>query len=66
MTGGGGFIGGIPRGGLGEEAATLDRLIALSRFSLDPVCGAFIVKDWQLKQLKCQRLQDDRQTHLTI
>jgi hypothetical protein len=24
MTGGGGFIGDIPRGGLGEEAATLD------------------------------------------
>jgi hypothetical protein len=42
MTGGGGFIGDIPRGGLGEEAATLDRLLALSRFSPNPICGSFI------------------------
>jgi hypothetical protein len=45
MTGGGGFIGDIPRGGLGEEAATLDRLLAVSgiRFSPSPICGSFIV-----------------------
>jgi hypothetical protein len=45
MTGGGGFIGDIPRGGLGEEAATLDRLLALSRFSPNPICGSFIRTD---------------------
>ena len=44
MTGGGGFIGDIPRGGLGEEAATLDRLLTLSRFSPSPICGSFIVR----------------------
>jgi len=46
MTGGGGFIGDIPRGGLGEEAATLDRLLAVSgiRFSPSPICGSFIVR----------------------
>jgi len=44
MTGGGGFIGDIPRGGLGEEAATLDRLLTLTRFSPNPICGAFIVR----------------------
>ena len=44
MTGGGGFIGDIPRGGLGEEAATLDRLLALKRFSPNPMCGSFIVR----------------------
>jgi hypothetical protein len=44
MTGGGGFIGDIPRGGLGEEAATLDRLLALTRFSPNPMCGSFIVR----------------------
>lgn len=41
-----GFIGDIPRGGLGEEEATLDRLLALSvamRFSIDPICGSVIV-----------------------
>jgi hypothetical protein len=54
MTGGGGFIGDIPRGGLGEEAATLDRLTTLLwRASLNPVCSTFIVKDCQRKQLKC-------------
>lgn len=54
MTGGGGFIGDIPRGGLGEEAATLDRLTTpLWRASLNPVCGTFIVKDCETKQLKC-------------
>jgi len=48
MTGGGGFIGDIPRGGLGEEAATLDRLLAVSvatGVSLNPMCGSFIVQD---------------------
>ena len=44
MTGGGGFIGDIPRGGLGEGAATLDRLLALTRFSPNPMCGSFIVR----------------------